>query len=262
MIKHIKGFGLHTGAPVDVEITKTSDNLITINGITVNSDNVNGSNLCTQIGGVRCIEHLMSALWYKNYTGISINVRSEKSEYPYIDLPILDGSSSQWIDILDEIDCCQNTSQIIITKEKNLILDDKMITVEPSETFKVKYVYDNGKYKQLYEFEESQYADIRHSRTFCFEGEIGPLLSMGFGRSSDKQNTLILDDRLNPINPNENNDRQEFIKHKVLDFIGDMYCAGMRIRGTFYCVRTGHLTNNLMLKSIIADKSCYSIETK
>lgn len=241
------GVGLHTGKPVEVTLSR-GNNGITFNSVRVSHNTVNGLPLCTQIGNVSTIEHLMSALWYRNVTNVDITVSGDE-------LPILDGSSKQWVDALDALGGYDtNTKYLKIIKEKNVSVDDKMITVVPSEKFGVKFAFQHNEYTQLYQYEN--YEDIYSARTFCFKKDIDALLSNGYGKSSNQNNTLILNDDLTPLNSDDN---QEFIKHKVLDFIGDMYGSGYRIVGDFYCYKSGHFINNIMLKAILNDKTCYEI---
>ena len=154
----------------------------------------------------------------------------------------------------------QKIEQLLI--ENNKLNNDKISLIERVNilTELLNHPEDIGKYVDeegninMPEYEN--YEDIYSARTFCFKKDIDALLSNGYGKSSNQNNTLILNDDLTPLNSDDN---QEFIKHKVLDFIGDMYGSGYRIVGDFYCYKSGHFINNIMLKAILNDKTCYEI---
>ncbi len=267
------GIGLHSGkkvkmtlypAPADHGIVfKRSDIKDKNNLIKASYQNVSQTSLGTVISNedgvsISTIEHLMSAIWCLEIDNLVIEIDAAE-------LPIVDGSSEPFIFLLEcagkeTLETPRKTIEIL--KEITYQDGDKFLSVKPAQNFSIELKIDFNHQqikKTNYIFNESKSSfksDISRARTFCFKNEIDQMHKMGLAKGGSLDNAIVIDDD-GILNEEPLRYDDEFVKHKTLDFIGDIYLAGYRIAGEFKAFKTGHGVNNQFLKKLFSDKDAW-----
>ena len=268
----IKGIGLHTGinismqlypAEADYGIKFIRKDLHNNNIIKALWSNVTNTKLSTTISNkngasVSTIEHLMSAL-----SGLHIdNIKIEIDEP---EVPIMDGSSIKFVDLIDKTSIKSlNKKRKILKVKKNIKVEknDTSVELKPNNQFSIDFEIDfpsklvsqqschlqlvNGNYK----------TDIASARTFGFEKDVDMLRSNGLALGGSLDNAVVVGES-KILNSDGLRFKDEFVRHKILDSIGDLYLAGSPIQGYFLGNKSGHHLNNLLLRSLFADKNNY-----
>ncbi len=268
----VKGIGLHSGvevsmklypAEVDFGIKFIRTDLATNNIIDALWSNVTNTKLSTTISNesgasVSTIEHLMSALSGLHIDNIKIEINGPE-------VPIMDGSSIKFVDLIDQTST-QNLSKKrkILKIKKNIKVENNNSSVElkPNNQFSIDFEIDfpsklvskqscqlqliNGNYK----------TDIASARTFGFERDVDMLRSNGLALGGSLDNAVVIGEG-KILNAEGLRFKDEFVRHKILDSIGDLYLAGSPIQGYFFGNKSGHHLNNLLLRSLFADKNNY-----
>tara|TARA_A100000164_G_C21905063_1_gene772487 strand:- start:266 stop:1189 length:924 start_codon:yes stop_codon:yes gene_type:complete len=275
----ISGIGLHTGIKSTVKILPSSPNSgIIFNRVDIKNNkgivnpsfsNVSETNLCTTISNeygikISTIEHLMGALYGVGIDNAIIEIDNEE-------LPILDGSAKNWVNLIKEAGVKSSDAPIKIIKiEKEVEIFDnqKFIKINSSNVsldikFEIKYPgcligNQTNKVNVL----NDDLTEIFNSRTFCKFDDIDKLKSLGLAKGGSLENALVVkNDKI--LNSGGLRNRLEFVNHKILDCMGDLYLSGFRIIGSLSCSQGGHSLTNKLLRKIFADKSNYSfIELK
>ncbi|MDA0902667.1 MAG: UDP-3-O-acyl-N-acetylglucosamine deacetylase [Proteobacteria bacterium] len=267
------GIGIHSGAnvkmsllpaPADTGIVFKRTDIGGVNGvISANYKNVCDTNLGTTIANsygtkISTIEHLMAAIWGCGIDNLIVEVNGPE-------LPIMDGSSEPFVFL---IECAGSTVQdkprrvIEIMKKIEIQENDKTISIEPGKEFAVDFDIDfNHKQvqKQKYDFHSTHTSfknDLCRARTFGFQHEIEMLHKMGLARGGSLDNAIVVGEE-GVVNAEGLRYDDEFVRHKTLDFIGDIYLAGGYIAGHFTASKAGHGINNKMLHKLFADESCW-----
>ena len=275
----ISGIGLHTGIKSNVKILPSVPNSgIIFNRIDIknnkgivnpNFGNVSETNLCTTISNeygtqISTIEHLMGALYGVGIDNAIIEIDNQE-------VPILDGSAKNWVNLIKEAGIKNSDAPIKIIKiEKQVEISDnqKFIKIKPSNVsldikFEIKYpgcLIDNqtNKVNVL----NDDLTEIFNSRTFCKFEDIDKLKSLGLAKGGSLENAIVVkNDKI--LNTGGLRNTLEFVNHKILDCMGDLYLSGFRIIGSLSCSQGGHSLTNKLLRKIFDDKSNYSfIELK
>ena len=275
----ISGIGLHTGIKSNVKILPSVPNSgIIFNRIDIknnkgivnpNFGNVSETNLCTTISNeygtqISTIEHLMGALYGVGIDNAIIEIDNQE-------VPILDGSAKNWVNLIKEAGVKSSDAPIKIIKiDKQVEIFDnqKFIKINPSNVsldikFEIKYpgcLIDNqtNKVNVL----NDDLTEIFNSRTFCKFEDIDKLKSLGLAKGGSLENAIVVkNDKI--LNTGGLRNTLEFVNHKILDCMGDLYLSGFRIIGSLSCSQGGHSLTNKLLRKIFADKSNYSfIELK
>ncbi len=237
--------------------------------VKANFNYIKKSQLCTKISNeyghsVSTIEHLMSAL---HGTGIDNAIIEMDNE----ELPILDGSSLQYVMEIENVGIknLQAKRNIInILRPVAIRNADSYIKVTPSNNMSVNYtiVYDHKMIKeQNYIFDlDSKFSYknlICNSRTFGFKDEVDQLRKRGLIAGGSLKNAIVLDSE-GIMNKSSLRYEDEFVRHKVLDFIGDIYLLGNRVRGSFEIFKGGHSLTHELMKSIISEKSNWELSVE
>ncbi len=269
---YIKGIGLHTGVEVSMKLYPAEadygiqfirKDLNENNIIKALWSNVTNTKLSTtisnQIGiSVSTIEHLMSAL-----SGLHID--NIKIEIDGPEVPIMDGSSIKFVNLIDTTSIkILNKKRKILKVKKNIKVekDDTSVELKPNNQFSIDFEIDfpsklvsqqscqlqlvNGNYK----------TDIASARTFGFEKDVDMLRSRGLALGGSLDNAVVVGER-KILNSDGLRFKDEFVRHKILDSIGDLYLAGAPIQGYFFGNKSGHHLNNLLLRKLFADKNNY-----
>jgi len=270
----LKGVGLHTGLRVNLVIKPVEPNTGIIfkridikenNIIVPNIFNVSSTQFCTTISNekdvrVSTIEHLMGALYGMGIDNALIEIDNEE-------VPILDGSAKIYIKAINEVGIKDSNVPIKIIKiEKKIEFNDgrKTISIEPSKIsldidFELKY--ENkliGTQRNVIKVYESDLTDIYNSRTFCLYEDVEKLKKMGLAKGGSLENAVVV--KNNKIMNKEGlRNEKEFVNHKILDCMGDLYLAGYKIIGKIICSQGGHKLTNQLLRKAFQDKNNFSI---
>ncbi|MEO8937125.1 MAG: UDP-3-O-acyl-N-acetylglucosamine deacetylase [Burkholderiaceae bacterium] len=226
-----------------------------------------------QVGDVKVstVEHLMSACAGLGIDNLYVDVTAEE-------IPIMDGSASSFVFLLQSagIDEQPRAKKFIRVKKPVEIRvadtsgrnDDAWVRLDPYFGFKLDFSIDfkhpaidaTGQ-KHSIDFAETSYVkDIARARTFGFMHEAEALRSMGLARGGSFDNTIVMDE-YRILNGEGLRDSAEFVKHKILDAIGDLYVIGHPLIGAYSGHKSGHAMNNRLLRALLADEAAYEVIT-
>ena len=271
-----KGIGLHSGLEANLVIKPAEPNTGIVfkrvdlkenNIIIPNLFNVSSAFFCTTISNesgvsISTIEHLMAALY-------GVGIDNALVEIDNKEVPILDGSAKLFIDAISNVGIKNSNAPIKVIKiEKKIEFNDgkKTISIEPSKIsldidFELKYENDLiGTQRNVVKVFESDLSDIYNSRTFCLFEDVEKLKNLGLAKGGSLDNAIVI--KANKILNKEGlRNEKEFVNHKILDCMGDLYLAGYKIIGKIICSQGGHkLTNQLLRKVFINDENFSLIE--
>ena len=270
----LSGVGLHSGLAANIKIKPAEPNTgivfkrvdIKQNNIVIpNVFNVSSAIFCTTISNehgvsVSTIEHLMGAFYGAGIDNALVEINNQE-------VPILDGSAKIFIDEILKVGIKSSESPIKIIKiEKKIEFKDgkKVIFIEPSKIsldidFELKYENKTiGNQRNSIKVYESDLTDIYNSRTFCLYEDVAKLKDMGLAKGGSLENAIVVkDDKV--INENGLRNDKEFVNHKILDCMGDLYLAGYKIIGKLVCSQGGHKLTNQLLRKVFENKENYSI---
>ena len=269
-----EGIGLHTGINSKITIKPSSPNSGIIfrridlkknNIVYPNIFNVSNAVLCTTISNehnvkISTIEHLMAALYGLGIDNAEIDINAQE-------VPILDGSAKIFVDKILEVGIKNSDVPIKIIKiEKKVetIDKNKSILIEPSKisleidfeiNFKNKFINNQ---KNLINVYQDDLSKVYESRTFCLYEDVENLKKAGFAKGGSLDNAIVVSDQ-NILNESGLRNKLEFVNHKILDCIGDLYLSGYKIIAKISCSQGGHHLTNQLLRKVFSDKSNYSI---
>ena len=270
----IKGVGLHSGLLANIFIKPAEPNTGIVfkridlkenNLVIPNIFNVSSAVLCTTISNeygvsVSTIEHLMGALYGLGIDNALIEIDSQE-------VPILDGSAKFFVEeIIDAgIESSDAPIKIIKIEKKVEFLDGKkIISIEPSKIsldidFELKYNNDLiGDQRNSIKVYESDLTDIFNSRTFCLFEDVAKLKEMGLAKGGSLKNAIVVkDDKI--LNEEGLRNNKEFVNHKILDCMGDLYLTGYKIIGKIVCSQGGHKLTNQLLRKVFENKENFSL---
>ena len=268
------GIGLHSGLAVTMTVKPAAPNTGIIfkridlkenNVVVPNIFNVSSAVFCTTISNdhgvsVSTIEHLMGALYGLGIDNALIEIDNQE-------VPILDGSAKLFVEAISKIGIKNSNAPIKIIKilEKIEFVDEnKTITIEPSKIsldidFELKYTNELiGTQRNLIKVFESDLSDIYNSRTFCLFEDIEKLKEMGLAKGGSLDNAVVVKNN-QVLNQKGLRNQKEFVNHKILDCMGDLYLAGYKIIGKIICSQGGHLLTNNLLRKVFSNKSNFSV---
>ncbi|MDC0455380.1 UDP-3-O-acyl-N-acetylglucosamine deacetylase [Candidatus Pelagibacter sp.] len=271
-----KGVGLHSGANVTMTVKPAKPNsgilfkrmdLKENNIIIPNIFNVSSAVFCTTIANesgvsISTIEHLMGALYGLGIDNALVEIDNQE-------VPILDGSAKLFIEEILKAGIKNSEAPIKLIKiESRIEFNDgkKTISIEPSKVsldidFELKYENSLiGTQRNFVNVFESDLTDIYNSRTFCLFEDIEKLKEMGLAQGGSLDNAIVVKDN-EILNEEGLRNKKEFVNHKILDCMGDLYLTGYKIIGKIVCSQGGHkLTNQLLRKVFQEDKNFSLIE--
>ena len=268
------GVGLHSGKVVSLSINPSEpDTGIVFKRVDLKDNNlvypsflnVSNTSLNTTISNdfgvkVSTIEHLMGALFSVGIDNALIEIDNEE-------VPILDGSAKEFVEkILATSFVVSNKPIKIIKINKKIEFkdDNRFISIEPSKLsldidFELKYsnkVIGNQKNKiNVY---EDDLTNIFNSRTYCLFEDIEKIKNLGLAKGGSLENAIVVKDN-DILNQEGLRNSKEFVNHKILDCIGDLYTSGYRIIGSVICSQGGHYLTNNLLKKVFENKDNFSI---
>jgi UDP-3-O-[3-hydroxymyristoyl] N-acetylglucosamine deacetylase len=265
--------GLHTGrkvnmkikpAPADTGIKFIRTDLPDAAPIHANYNNVCDTMLATSLGTngvtVSTVEHLLSA-----FSGMGVD--NAIIELDSFEVPIMDGSALPFVNMLKEVGSRvqeKNKRLLIIRKPVSVTEGDASAMLLPAEEFKITYEIDFkhpviGKQSYSMTFSDEKYEkEICAAQTFDFLKDLEFLQAKGLALGGSLKNVIVLDDK-KIINKEGLRIPDVFVKHKILDAIGDLFLLGMPIIGHFMAYKSGHRMNNLLLKELMRKKNCWEI---
>lgn len=267
----IIGIGLHKGVPVRMELEPLDSNSGVVFyrsdlgvSIELKPENVIDTTMATVLGKgearISTIEHLLSAIHAYGIDNIRICLDNEE-------VPIMDGSSIGYCMLIEEAGIIsQNAPKKAIAIKKPIEIQDdkKFVRVEPSERtifdFSIDFSHPAIR-QQHYKFTFSTKAykqEIARARTFGFLHEVNYLRSIGLAKGGDLSNCIVLDES-GILNKDGLRYKEEFVRHKILDAIGDMALLGMPLLGTYVSYAGSHKLNHLLTKQLLSDEKAYEI---
>jgi len=239
--------------------------LLKDNLVVPNVYNVSNASYCTTITNdngisVSTIEHLMGALY-------GIGIDNALIEIDNQEVPILDGSAKIFVEkVLNVgIEVSDTPIKIIkIEKEIELSLNGKNIKIKPSKLsldidFEIKYTNSLiGTQRNSIDVYKSNLEDIYSSRTFCLFEDIEKLRSNNLALGGSLDNAIVVKDN-EVLNKEKLRNDKEFVNHKILDCMGDLYLSGYKILGTLICSQGGHMLTNQLLRKVFDNNSNFSL---
>ena len=268
------GIALHSGLNVNVCIKPAEPNFGIVfkrvdlkenNLVYPNFMNVTNTSLNTTIENefgakVSTIEHLMGALFGSGIDNALIELDNEE-------VPILDGSAKLFIEkILSAGVKVSNLPIKIIKINKEIIFEDeeRFISIKPSTLsldidFELKYENELiGNQRNKIKVYEDDLTDVFESRTFCLYQDIETIKKIGLAKGGSLENAIVVKNK-DILNPDGLRNKKEFVNHKILDCIGDLYTAGYRIIASVQCSKGGHYLTNQLLRKVFSNKDNFSI---
>ena len=270
----LDGIGIHTGLKVQLDILPAHPNTGIIfkridikrnNIILPTYNNVVDATLCTTIAndnGVRVstIEHLMGAFYGLGIDNAIIELNSQE-------VPIMDGSAKKFVELILEagIQTSEAPIKVIkVEKQINIREGDKSISINKSNVsldidFEIKYQnqFIKSQRNKVSVFEDDL-TNIYNSRTFCLFEDVEKLKKMGLGKGGSLENALVVKGK-SLINEEGLRNEKEFVNHKILDCMGDLYLSGFKIIGSLTCSQGGHYLTNKLLRKLFNDRKNYSL---
>ena len=270
----LEGIGLHSGKNVKICVKPAEPNTgiifkrvdLKINNIVYpNFNNVTNTSLNTTISNeygvtVSTIEHLMGALFGLGIDNVIIEIDNEE-------VPILDGSAKEFVSKIVKVGIKSSETPIKIIKiNKKVEFHDgkRFISIEPSKLsldieFELKY--DNsviGNQKNKIKVYEDDLSDIYNSRTFCLFEDIEKIKALGLAKGGSLENAIVVKDK-EILNKDGLRNKKEFVNHKILDCIGDLYTCGYRMLANIKCSQGGHYLTNELLRKVFDNKENFAV---
>ncbi|MDH5433483.1 MAG: UDP-3-O-acyl-N-acetylglucosamine deacetylase [Gammaproteobacteria bacterium] len=271
------GIGLHTGdkvyltlrpAPVDTGIVFRRVDLDPVVEICAAPENVGDTTLstCLVSGDVRIstVEHLLAAIAGLGIDNAFIDVSAPE-------VPIMDGSAAPFVFLIQSAGVHeQNKAKRFIRIKKRIEVSDgdKKAIFEPFDGFKVSFgidfnhpVFTAGAQHSEIDFSATSFVkEVSRARTFGFMNDIENLRAKNLAMGGSMENAIVLDE-YRVLNEDGLRYDDEFVKHKILDAIGDLYLLGNSLVGAFTGIKSGHALNNRLLRALVADQEAWEVVT-
>ncbi len=269
-----EGVGLHSGKISTVNILPSGPNTgITFkrtdikknNTIIPSIFNVSEANYCTTVANeygikVSTIEHLMASLFVKGIDNAIIEIHGEE-------VPILDGSSMEFVKKIENVGIKNSNVPIKVIKiNKPIQIKDgkKEMSILPSKInlevdFEINF--DNpliNQQRNKINVYEDDLSEIINSRTFCLFEDIEKLKKMNLAKGGSLKNAVVVKGT-EVLNENGLRNKKEFVNHKILDCLGDLFLSGYKIIGKVKSVQGGHKLTNELLRKVFSNKENYSL---
>ncbi|MBK9161685.1 MAG: UDP-3-O-acyl-N-acetylglucosamine deacetylase [Nitrosomonadales bacterium] len=273
----VTGVGLHSGekvtlglrpAPANTGIVFRRVDIKPVEEICASAELVHDTRLstCMEQNGVRVatIEHLMSAL-------AGLGVDNAYVDLDSAEVPIMDGSAGTFIFLLQSAGIVEQGAAkkfIRVKKAVEVRQGDKWVRFDPHHGYKLTFtinfahpVFANSKQHVTVDLDEHSYVrDISRARTFGFMQDVENMRAQGLALGGSLDNAIVMDD-YRVLNPDGLRFEDEFVKHKVLDAIGDLYLLKYPLIGAFSGYKSGHALNNALLRALLADEQAWEFVT-
>ena len=268
------GVGLHSGKIVNLSINPSEpDTGIVFKRVDLKDNNlvypsflnVSNTSLNTTISNdfgvkVSTIEHLMGALFSVGIDNALIEIDNEE-------VPILDGSAKEFVETILATDFVVSNKPIKIIKINKKIEfkeGERYASMAPSKLsldieFELKYKNEIiGNQKNKINVYNDELEDVLNSRTFCLYEDIEAIKKVGLAKGGSLDNAIVVKGT-DILNKDGLRNSKEFVNHKILDCIGDLFTSGYRIIGSIKCSQGGHYLTNQLLRKVFSDNSNFSI---
>ena len=275
---NFKGVSLHSGLVANLAVKPSAPN----SGITfvrvdykgkekiiqAHISNALPAKLCTTISNkqvsISTIEHLMSALSGMSIDNAIVEVDSQE-------LPILDGSSKEFAVAIQDVGTTVQSSEKKYIKilKKIIIKDkDKSISIEPTNKNRLEIDYEIDFHDRVIkrqskkiDLEKNGFMEVHDSRTFCLQKDLENIFKMGLAKGGSLENAIVVsEDKV--LNQDGLRHKDEFVRHKILDCIGDLYLAGYSLIGKVNCYQGGHDMTRKLLEALIKNKNAWNLATQ
>ena len=270
----IDGIGIHTGLKSNLNILPAHPNTgiifkridIKKNNIIVPTyNNVVDATLCTTISNeygikVSTIEHLMGAFYGLGIDNAIVELNSQE-------VPIMDGSAKKFVELILQagIKTSEIPIKIIKIEQQTEVREgDKTISINKSNVtldidFEIKYQnqFIKSQRNKVSVFEDDL-TNIYNSRTFCLFEDIEKLKNIGLGKGGSLENALVIKNN-SLMNEGGLRNEKEFVNHKILDCMGDLFLSGYKIIGSIKCSQGGHNLTNKLLRKLFSNEKNYSL---
>jgi UDP-3-O-[3-hydroxymyristoyl] N-acetylglucosamine deacetylase len=274
---HATGVGLHTGERVTLTLSPAPANsgivfrrvdAVPVVTIRAEANAVHDTRLstCLEINGTRIatIEHLMSA-----FAGLGID--NAFVDLTSAEVPIMDGSAGTFIFLLQSAGIIEQSAAKKFIRIKKIIEikdGDKWVRFEPFNGYKLSFtinfshpVFASTKQHVTIDLGEHSYIkEVSRARTFGFMHDVENMRAQGLALGGNLDNAIVMDE-YRIINPDGLRFEDEFVKHKILDAIGDLYLLGHPLIGAFSGYKSGHALNNALLRTLLADEQAWEFVT-
>ena len=270
----LKGIGLHSGKLATINILPAKENngivfkridLNQNNFIKASYDNVSSARLCTTLENnygikVSTVEHLLAAFYMAEIDNAIVEINNEE-------VPIMDGSSKEFLDVLDKthlVNQSKKRKYLKISNKIELIDGKRKISIEPNESsLEVNFQlnYENkiiGNQKNVVDFQNDNLDEVSSSRTFCLYEDVEKIKKFGLAKGGSLDNAVVVDDE-KVLNKDGLRNEKEFVNHKILDLAGDFILSGHRVIGKVICHQGGHELTNLFLRKIFNTKNGFEL---
>jgi UDP-3-O-[3-hydroxymyristoyl] N-acetylglucosamine deacetylase len=267
------GVGLHTGlkvamvlrpAPIDTGIVFCRTDLPGNPAVRAHALNVSNTTMATVIeqdgARVSTVEHLMAAFAGLGIDNAYVDVSGEE-------VPIMDGSAGTFVFLLQSAGIEEQAAPkryVRLLEAVELEQGDKKVRLEPFNGFKVTFsiefshpVFDPARSKVEIDFADVSFVrEVSRARTFGFTQEVEMMRAKGLARGGSLDNAIVVDD-FRVLNAEGLRMEDEFVMHKALDAVGDLYLLGHPLIGAFHGRKSGHALNNQLLRKLLATKSAW-----
>ena len=273
------GVGLHSGtkveltlrpAPVDTGIVFRRIDLTPVvefaAAATLVGDTRMASTLEREGAKVSTVEHLMSACAGLGIDNLYVDLTAEE-------IPIMDGSASSFVFLLQQAGLQEQSSPKKFIRVKKIVevcegtgAKEKWARLEPYDGFKLKFFIEfnhpavdgTGQTAEVDFSSESYVKEISRARTFGFMQDVEMLRGIGLARGGSLENAIVMDE-YRILNADGLRYENEFVRHKILDAIGDLYLIGHALLASYSAHKSGHSLNNLLLRALLAQPDAYEI---
>ena len=269
------GVGLHSGIKVEMTLRPAAPNTGILFrrvdcdppvDIPVDPYRVTDTRLCSALEGpgakVSTVEHLLSALAGLGIDNLVIDLTGPE-------VPIMDGSAAPFVFLLQSAGLEeQNAAKQYIRVKKHVEVSDgdKHVSLSPYNGFRLEFgidfdhpVFEKSGNRVVIDFAETSYIkEVARARTFGFSHEVETLRNSGLALGGSLDNAIVMDE-YRVLNSDGLRYDDEFVKHKVLDAIGDLYVLGKPIIGSFHAYKSGHALNNQLLRALLADQEAWEM---
>ena len=272
----LEGFGVHSGRPVSVGFHPAdpdtgivfvhSDHNGATREIRALVSEIGATDLCTALGDpsghhVGTVEHVMAALFGLGIDNVAIEVEGDE-------MPILDGSAAGFVEAIDQ------AGVETLDVKRRYIRVTKPVRIDSGASFAEFMPYDGTRFEVEIDFESPAIGrqsfdadidagtfrrDIARARTFGFMKDVERLWAAGHALGSSLENSVVIGDDSRVINMEGLRFKNEFVRHKLLDAMGDLALAGARFIGCYRSYRGGHRLNAAALRRLLSDRSAFEI---
>lgn len=273
---HVTGVGLHSGErvaltmhPADVnsgirfrrtDLTGEQGEIVSLSPLLINDTRLSSTVVTDNGTRIGTIEHIMSALSAMGIDNVLIELNAPE-------IPIMDGSSLPFIYLIQDAGIVdQQAEKKFIRIKRPIVVEEpgKKVAFDPYDGFKVTLtiefdhpVFNRSNQTYSIDFAGASYLEeIARARTFGFMQEVEMMRSHNLGLGGNLTNAIVIDD-FDVLNPEGLRYPDEFVRHKILDAIGDLYIAGYPIIGAFTGYKSGHAINNALLRKMFSEPDSF-----